>query len=415
MQMSWELVIAAIIFTVTYAVISLRRLPGIEVGMHTAALAGAALMLVFGIVSMSDAWHSLNLDVLFLLLGMMLLVGSLDACGFFGIVANLLIHRVPNGRNLLVRVMVLSAVLSALMLNDAVVLLLTPAVIRCCMAMRANPIPYLIGVFVSANIGSCATIVGNPQNAYIATRAGIGFMDFTAELLPMSIACLIVSILLMLVLFRRRLGAEPSGPISEHIEDRMTLYAVVTIAIATIVMFTLSTSLDLELASIAMTGGCLALIVVSLKGLPVFTGVLRRVDWKVLLFFIGLFVIMAGAVSSGLVDRIASIFPGFSDGDPSMMELTVFTVLLSNLISNVPSVILIGDMIGNASASAWLVLSASSTLAGNLTMIGAAANVIVSEEAEKEGIRLDFRKYLATGIPVSLVTLAVMYVLLVLL
>ena len=413
--MSWELIVAAIIFTATYAVISLRRLPGIEVGMHTAALAGAVLMLVFGIVSASDAWHSLNLDVLFLLLGMMLLVGSLDACGFFGIVANLLILKVSDGRRLLVRVMVLSAVLSALMLNDAVVLLLTPAVIRCCRAMKANPIPYLIGVFVSANIGSCATIVGNPQNAYIATHAEIGFMEFTMELLPMAAMCLVAATVMMLALFRKRLSAEPSEPISEPIRDRRTLYAVIAIAVGTIVMFTLSTMLDLELASIAMTGGCLALIVVSLKGLPVFTGVMRRVDWKVLLFFIGLFVIMAGAVSSGLVDMIASAFPGFDDGSPSMMELTVFTVILSNLISNVPSVILIGDMIGNASASAWLVLSASSTLAGNLTMIGAAANVIVSEEAEKEGIRLDFRKYLAIGIPVSLVTLAVMYVMMVLL
>ena len=415
MLMSWELIVAAIIFTATYAVISLRRLPGIEVGMHTAALAGAVLMLVFGIVSASDAWHSLNLDVLFLLLGMMLLVGSLDACGFFGIVANLLILKVSDGRRLLVRVMVLSAVLSALMLNDAVVLLLTPAVIRCCRAMKANPIPYLIGVFVSANIGSCATIVGNPQNAYIATHAEIGFMEFTMELLPMAAMCLVAATVMMLALFRKRLSAEPSEPISEPIRDRRTLYAVIAIAVGTIVMFTLSTMLDLELASIAMTGGCLALIVVSLKGLPVFTGVMRRVDWKVLLFFIGLFVIMAGAVSSGLVDMIASAFPGFDDGSPSMMELTVFTVILSNLISNVPSVILIGDMIGNASASAWLVLSASSTLAGNLTMIGAAANVIVSEEAEKEGIRLDFRKYLAIGIPVSLVTLAVMYVMMVLL
>ena len=415
MLMSWELIVAAIIFTATYAVISLRRLPGIEVGMHTAALAGAVLMLVFGIVSASDAWHSLNLDVLFLLLGMMLLVGSLDACGFFGIVANLLILKVSDGRRLLVRVMVLSAVLSALMLTDAVVLLLTPAVIRCCRAMKANPIPYLIGVFVSANIGSCATIVGNPQNAYIATHAGIGFMEFTMELLPMAAMCLVAATVMMLALFRKRLSAEPSEPISEPIRDKRTLYAVIAIAVGTIVMFTLSTMLDLELASIAMTGGCLALIVVSLKGLPVFTGVMRRVDWKVLLFFIGLFVIMAGAVSSGLVDMIASAFPGFDDGSPSMMELTVFTVILSNLISNVPSVILIGDMIGNASASAWLVLSASSTLAGNLTMIGAAANVIVSEEAEKEGIRLDFRKYLAIGIPVSLVTLAVMYVMMVLL
>lgn len=415
MHMSWELIVAAIIFTATYAVISLRRLPGIEVGMHTATLAGAVLMLVFGIVSVSDAWHSLNLDVLFLLLGMMLLVGSLDACGFFGIVANLLIRKVPDGRHLLVRVMVLSAVLSALMLNDAVVLLLTPAVIRCCKAMKANPIPYLIGVFVSANIGSCATIVGNPQNAYIATHAGIGFMEFTMELLPVSVMCLAAATAMMLLLFRKGLAAEPSEPVSEPIGDVRTLYAVIAVAVGTIVMFTLSTVSDLKLASIAMTGGCLALIIVSLRGLPVLTGVMRKVDWNVLLFFIGLFVIMAGAVSSGLVEKIATVFPGFDDGSPSMIELTAFTVILSNLISNVPSVILIGDMIGNASASAWLVLSASSTLAGNLTMIGAAANVIVSEEAEKEGVRLDFRKYLATGIPVSLVTLAVMYVMMVLL
>ena len=413
--MSWEFIVAATIFIATYGVISMRRLPGIEVGMHTAALGGAFLMIVFGIVSISDAWRSLNLDVLLLLLGMMLLVGSLDACGFFGIVANLLILRIPDGRQLLVRVMLLSATLSALMLNDAVVLLLTPAVIRCCKSMRADPIPYLIGVFVSANIGSCATIIGNPQNAYIATRAGIGFMEFTAELLPVSIACLLVSIMMMLVLFRGRLVAEPSGPISEPIEDKRTLYAVIAIAACTILMFTLSTTLDLELAFVAIVGGCSALIIVSSRGLSVFKNVMKGVDWKVILFFIGLFVLMSGAVSSGLIDWIASVFPGFDDGSPTIIELTAFTVILSNLISNVPSVILIGDMIGNASSSAWLVLSASSTLAGNLTMIGAAANVIVSEEAEKEGIRLDFRKYLAIGIPISLMTVAVMYVMMVLL
>jgi Na+/H+ antiporter NhaD/arsenite permease-like protein len=180
-------------------------------------------------------------------------------------------------------------------------------------------------------------------------------------------------------------------------------------------MFALSSTLDIGLAYIAMTGGCLALLIVATKGHGTSMNVIRRVDWKVLLFFIGLFIIMAGTVSSGLLDRIADLFPGFRDGDPSPLELTVFTVVLSNLISNVPSVILIGDMISYATPLTWLILSASSTLAGNLTLIGAAANVIVSEEAEKEGIRFDFRKYLITGIPVSLATLAVMYVFLVLL
>ena len=413
--MSWELIVAAVIFVATYVLISLRRLPGIEVGMHTAALIGATAMLVFGIVSLGLAWESLDLDVLFLLLGMMLLVASLDACGFFEIIANVLVHRVPDGRHLLVRVMVLSAVLSALMLNDAVVLILTPAVIRCCKVLKSDPIPYLIGVFISANIGSCATIVGNPQNAYIATHADIGFMDFTLEMLPMTATCLLVSTVLMLILFRRRLDITAMEGCKSQIPDRPRLYATVIVTVCTIVMFALSSILNVKLTAIAMTGGCLALIVVSTKGKNVFTHVVRRVDWSVLLFFIGLFVIMSGAVSSGLVDVIASLFPGFDDGSPSPMELTVFSVILSNLISNVPSVILIGDMIPHASTSLWLILSASSTLAGNLTLIGAAANVIVSEEAEKEGIRFDFRKYLATGIPISLATLAVMYVFLVLL
>jgi len=346
---------------------------------------------------------------------MMLLVGSLDACGFFNIVANLLVHKVPDGKHFLVRIMVLSAVLSALMLNDAVVLILTPAAIRCCKLLRSDPIPYLIGVFVSANIGSCATIVGNPQNAYIATHAGISFMGFTMEMLPMTVACLLVSIIIMLVLFRNRLRIEQVETVHERIEDRPRLYATVSIAIATIVMFALSSTLNIELATIAMTGGCLALLLVATKGHGTSMNVVRRVDWKVLLFFIGLFVIMAGTVSSGLLDRIATLFPGFGDGAPSPMELTVFTVILSNLISNVPSVILIGDMLTCATPLTWLILSASSTLAGNLTLIGAAANVIVSEEAEKEGIKFDFRKYLITGIPVSLATLVVMYVFLVLL
>ncbi|MBO5669595.1 MAG: arsenic ABC transporter [Candidatus Methanomethylophilaceae archaeon] len=413
--MSWELIVASIIFIATYAAISLRRLPGIEVGMHTAALIGAALMMLFGIVSLTTAWDSLNLDVLFLLLGMMLLVGSLDACGFFNIVANLLIRKVPDGKRFLIRIMLLSAILSALMLNDAVVLILTPAVIRCCKLLRSDPIPFLIGVFVSANIGSCATIVGNPQNAYIATHAGIGFMGFTMEMLPMTLACLLVSMIIMLALFRKRLSVEPTDIACETTDDRPRLYATISVAIGTIIMFALSSTLDIGLAYIAMTGGCLALLIVATKGHGTSMNVVRRVDWKVLLFFIGLFIIMAGTVSSGLLDRIADLFPGFRDGDPSPLELTVFTVVLSNLISNVPSVILIGDMISYATPLTWLILSASSTLAGNLTLIGAAANVIVSEEAEKEEIRFDFRKYLITGIPVSLATLAVMYVFLVLL
>ena len=412
--MSPELIVAAVIFIVTYAAISLRRLPGIEIGMHTAALFGGAAMLLLGIVSFTDALDSLNTDVLLLLLGMMLLVGALESCGFFDIVADILVKRVKDGRRFLVRVMILSAVLSALMLNDAVVLILTPAVIRCCRSLGTDPIPYLTGVFISANIGSCATVVGNPQNAYIATHAGIGFMEFSMELAPMAALCLVAAITMMLLIFRNGLRIERKDTVSVRTIERIPLVVTVSIAVCTVLAFSLSGVVGISIARIALIGGALGLLTASFGGLKKGAEVVRRVDWSVLLFFIGLFIVMAGAVSSGLVDTIASVFPGFSDGDPSAGELALFSVILSNLISNVPSVILIGDMMTNATPAMWLVLSASSTLAGNLTMIGAAANVIVSEEAEKEGIRIDFRRYLKVGIPVSAATFAVMYVMLIL-
>ena len=129
-----------------------------------------------------------------------------------------------------------------------------------------------------------------------------------------------------------------------------------------------------------------------------------------LVFFIGLFVVMEGAVSSGLVDIIAGLFPGFSEGDPSIGELTVFTAVLSNLISNVPAVVLIGEMIPAGSTALWMTLAASSTLAGNMTLIGAAANVIVEEEAEKEGVSIRFFGYLKAGAPVCLATLVLTWI-----
>lgn len=132
-------------------------------------------------------------------------------------------------------------------------------------------------------------------------------------------------------------------------------------------------------------------------------------DWGVLLFFIGLFIVMGGAVETGMIDILTDSFPGFSDGSPSIGSLTIVTTILSNLISNVPCVILLDNMIPAGNLALWLTLAAASTLAGNMTMIGAAANVIVSEEAEKMSIRIDFWRFLKIGIPVSLITLLVTY------
>lgn len=411
--MSWELLFTTAVFVLTYVAISVRRLPGIDIGMHTSALIGGALMILFGVVSPQSAWDSLNLNLLFLLLGMMLMVGALDVCGFFGIVSNLLMRRVKDGRRFLVRTMLLSAVLSALMLNDAVVLLLAPAVVRCCRSMRANPVPYLVGVFISANIGSCATVIGNPQNVYLATNAGIGFVEFSLRLLPVAVLSLMASILMLMFIHRRAMDVTPAEMAPVRVEHKLLLATNVSIAMCTLLLFALSDTLHIGMDAIAMTGGCLCLLTVGTLGVEKGLKVVQRVDSHVLLFFIGLFVMMAGVVSSGLLSEIQGMFPGFSDGSPSELELTLFSTLLCNMISNVPAVILIGEILGDVSTGIWLLLAASSTLAGNMTLLGAAANVIVCDEADKEGVRIGFRGYLRTGVPVTVVTLAIMYVCLV--
>jgi Na+/H+ antiporter NhaD and related arsenite permeases len=202
------ILVAAIIFVFTYALISVRHLPKVNVNKGLAAAVGGILMIVVGIVAMSDVLDLINFDVIFLLLGMMMLAAGLEFSGFFRIVSDFLVKFSGSKVRLLAYIMVISAVLSAMILNDAVVLIFTPIVIRCCRNTGCNPIPYLIGVMFSANIGSLATPIGNPQNAYVASEAGISFIEFSAHTLPISLVCLPVAFLIIYAIFRKNLTSD---------------------------------------------------------------------------------------------------------------------------------------------------------------------------------------------------------------
>lgn len=407
--MSIELIIAAIIFIATYALIAIRRVGKYKISFPIAAAVGGLLMILFGIVSLNKAWDAINFDTLFILLGMMLVVASLDCCGFFELVANNLMSWSMSGKRFLVYVMIISAVLSAIMLNDAVVLLFTPIVIRCCRKAGANPIPLLVGVFVSANIGSVATVIGNPQNAYIAMKAGISFIDFSAKLLPIAVVCMIVACLMLLFFFGKKLEFQSTASTDRMELDRMRLYLVLAVTLVAIVCFGISSFVGWKLPYIALIAGVVSLLIVSTKGLDTTFTAVKSVNWGILLFFIGLFILVAGVVESGLLDEIRKLFPGFSEGSiPSILDVTVFGTILSNLVSNVPAAMLIGELIPLNEPGLWLTLAACTTIAGNLTLIGAAANVIVVEESEKEDIRIGFFEFMKIGVPLTLVTLAIM-------
>ena len=427
--------VALAIFLITYALISIRHFPRFKVDRATAALLGGALMIIFGVVRPQDALVAINIDILVLLVGMMILVAGLELCGFFEWVSLRMIRYSKSQFSFLVLTMLVTAGLSALVLNDTIVLLFTPIIIRTCRLLKSNPVPFLIAEAIAANIGSVATEVGNPQNAYIATTTGISFIDFSKELLPVAIVCLLVAIGILYLMFRRDIekgsATEFRAKINERgwrsfeeelvsgdagttagyrklKERRRGLYALAIVTTATFAGFVVSHAIHAPIAVVAFSGGVAALFVLPLLSDVKPREMLAGVDWSIILFFVGLFVVLRGVQDSNLLNDIKNIFPGFSDGQtPTVGWLTALAAVLSNLVSNVPAVLLLGALIPTSDSKLWLALASSSTLAGNATILGAAANVIVAEKAEAKGVEINWWKFTAVGIPIAVATLVI--------
>lgn len=422
---------ALVILVLTYLLISVRVLPRVRVGRATAALVGAFLMVFTGVMGLTEAWMSIDIDVLLLLLGMMLLVSSLQSCGLFDIICAWMVRTSSTPIVFFILVCIVTAVLSALVLNDAVVLLLTPVIIESCYRLGIKPFPYLIGHVMSANIGSLATVVGNPQNAFIATKAGIGFIDFSMRLLPVATISLLMMMVMLVAIFRkdiletnfdRTLDSARMVTI-EGLKERDActrrciigrvgnLRLLLVITLVTVVAFTWSQSLGLPLAHIAFISGTTAALLTTLLTDVRASEINDGINWSIILFFVGLFVVIGGAASSGLLSDFETSLVAISGQDAdSPMVLFLSAAFLSNLVSNVPAVLLIAEMLP-MSEDAWYSLAAASTLAGNATLIASAVNIIMAERAEKLGVEIDFLRFMAVGLPVSIVTLTLAFLL----
>lgn len=374
-------------------------------------------MLGLGVVGPTEALAAINLDVILLLVGMMSVVSGLEVCGFFDAVSSRIAARATTQGSFLGWLMVVTAVLSALVVNDTVVLLLTPIVVRTARALRVNPVPYLVALAISANVGSVATEVGNPQNAYIAIRSGIPFLTFTTYMLPVTAVCLVASIVIVRFVFRRDLAAplQASAPVPAVPVQRRGI-ALTTGIVAGVVGAFFLTSPD-WLPFIAIVGGALVLFFVPFVAKVTPRGLIAKLDWGIILFFLGLFVVLGGVRASGLSASIQGGFTSAFGGEGGLVWLTGLSTLLSNLISNVPAVLLLAEVVEGAGGSTqlWLALAASSTLAGNATILGAAANVIVVQVAAREGAEVSMRDFVKAGLPVTAVTLVLSTVLIALL
>ncbi len=427
--------IAFAVFLATYALISIRRFPKVKVDRPAAALIGAALMIVLGVVAPGDAISAINLDIVLLLVGMRILVAGLELCGFFEWVSLRMIRYSKDQFTFLVLTMVVTGTLSALVLNDTIVLLFTPIIIRTCRLLKSNPVPFLVAEAMAANIGSVATAVGNPQNAYIATKAGISFVDFSARLLPVAAVCMLVAIAILYLVYRKEINkgsaqefrrkilndgwavfqeeivkgdAAAKSGLAKMRENKVGLYTLLLITAGTFVAFIASHVIEAPIAIVAFIGGVVALFVIPLVSKVRAKDMLGGVDWSIILFFVGLFIVLRGVRDSGLLTELKDFFPGFEDGGVPRIEwLTALSALLSNLVSNVPAVMLLSELIPVSETDLWLALASSSTLAGNATILGAAANVIVAEKAEGMGVEVDFWRFTLVGFPIAMATLFV--------
>ncbi|HYM38855.1 MAG TPA: SLC13 family permease [Thermoplasmata archaeon] len=415
----YVLVAATVIFVATYALISMRKLGSHSLDRPAVALLGGALMLVVGVLTPAQAIASINLDVILLLIGMMLLVSGLDVCGFFDLVSTWIAGHAKSQRSFLAALMLAAAFLSALVLNDAIALLMTPIVVRSTRALKVRPVPYLVALALAANIGSVATEIGNPQNAYIAIVSNIPFLSFTAVLLPVMLVCLVVSIGVVALAFRKDLS-EPLTRTAEMPPIRLQrngLALALGIGLGVVAGFFLSPT-PAWLPLIAIAGGAFVLFFLPFVSATSARVLVGKVDWTIVLFFVGLFVLLEGVQVSGLSGGIQTGFTdAFGGQSGGLVWLTGLSSLLSNLISNVPAVLLLAQVVQGSGSSQllWLALASSSTLAGNATILGAACNVIVVQIAHRDGVEVSMKDFVKVGLPVTLVTLALSTVLLALL
>ena len=392
---------AVFIFVATYAVVAIGRLPGLRLDRAGAALIGASLMVGLGVLSLEDAYRAIDLNTLVLLLGMMILVANLKLAGFFALAASTASRLARHPLGLLAGTVAVAGSLSAFLVNDTVCLMLTPLVAEMVRTLRRNPVPYLLAVAMASNIGSTATITGNPQNIMIGSFSGISYASFAAALAPVAaIGLVIVFILLVLAFPREFLHRKSFGapPLAVRVHRALLLKSLA--AAAAMVGFFFA---GVAPAKVAIIGGALLLLTRRLKPERVY----REIDWALLLLFAGLFVVVAGVEKAVLTPETLALSERLALDHPAM--LATVSALLSNIVSNVPTVLVLKPFVAVLAhpERAWLVLAMASTLAGNLTIVGSVANLIVVERARRSRIEIGFWTYLRVGLPVTLLTIAV--------
>ena len=390
------------IFLVTYALIAVQSGRGSYLDRTAAAFCGAVAMVLTRAVPLDQAYQSIDWNTIMFLLGMMILVAHFQVSGFFDWIA---VHVAGVARTrfqLLVALVFTAGILSAFFVNDTICLIFTPIVLAVTGRLNLPPIPYVIALATSSNIGSAMSVTGNPQNALVGISAHLTFLGFLAHLAPVSLVGLVLDIAVLWLFFRRELGGTQPLERTQMVHvpvHRLLLEKCALAASLVVVLWIFNFSFPL----VAISVGALVLVIGGVKSEYIH----QRVDWELLLFFASLFVVIRGFETSGATDYLIRHFEPWLRGNPVSQLFAVSGVMLvlSNLVSNVPAVLLFRPLVNSFphSHSVWLALASTSTLAGNSSPIGSVANLIVLQLAARKA-PISFWEFTRVGLVVTLVT-----------
>ncbi|MFZ3122998.1 MAG: ArsB/NhaD family transporter [Thermodesulfovibrionales bacterium] len=395
------------------------------------AIFGAALMIVLGILTQKDAFHSTELgidwNVIFLLVSMMIIINIMKPTGVFEYIA-IKSAKVAKGQPFAIMAIfsVVTAVVSAFLDNVTTVLLIAPVTLLICQALELDVVPYLITEAIASNIGGTATLIGDPPNIMIASKAQLDFMAFVYNLTPVIILVLIAYVITIKFVFGKRLKVKEelrqrvmSMDENEAIKDPVLLKKSLAVLAVTITGFIFHGMLHFEPATIALFGAGLLLLV---SGTKEPHHILAEAEWTTIFFFIGLFIIIGGVVNVGLIKwmsiKVLEITQGNLFG--TSMIILWFSAFASAFIDNIPYVATMNPLVVDMAKQLWPNLSGTqllhhpdlmpiwwslalgACLGGNGTAIGASANVIVVGMAEKMGRPISFKKFMLYGMPLMI-------------
>ena len=425
--MNFQIIIALVIFVITYIIMSTEILNKTVI-----VLFGAAIFIILGIINQHKAFEEIDWNVIFLLIGMMIIVGITKRTGVFQFVA-IKAAKFAKGDpiKILILLSLITALFSAFLDNVTTVLILTPVSILIAVELGVSPLPFVISEAIASNIGGAATLIGDPPNIMIGSAAKISFASFLTNLGPVILINLIVLFFILFLIFRKKLSVtyERRARIMEFdesrtIEDKPLLIKSMIILFGVIVGFLLHGVFELEPATIALAGASLLMLLAGKEEVEKF---FHEVEWGTIFFFIGLFVLVGGLVEIGIIEKLANLILSFTKGDIKMTSIVMiwFSGFFSAFVDNIPYVAtmipLIQDMTAQISNNLniplaeaatkvlplWWSLSLGACLGGNGTLIGASANVVSAGLANKSGYKISFLEFTKYGFLIMIVTLII--------